>query len=253
MKKKIIVILFILICSVSFVKDSEAALPTFDAVNAVLSEVRNALMQSQFAQDIALSLQRLEQLRATYQELLRFHSGLDEFFEVLVGDGAREFIRLGRARIRDAFIDFGWVTPRLEFLAGTSEPQDIRNVLEEITGEIPDAQFRPYILFEEMQVVEGFQLAQEIREAGDETRAAAQALESQAKTASPKGAARLAVEGQAQMIHLSQQNQEALAKLIELSSVQVEQVSRDEKRWERERLRYMDEMKSGTETLWEAR
>ena len=42
----------------------------------------------------------------------------------------------------------------------------------------------------------------------------------------------------------------ALAKLIELESTSIEQVSRDEKCYERERLRYMEEFKEGLESLW---
>ena len=249
MKHKLIAILLILTLCLAFQKSSDAALPTFDAINAALNELRNTLMQSQFAQDIALSLQRLEQLKATYQELLRFHSGLDEFFEVFVGDFTKEFFQVGRQKVRDAFIEFGWVTPKIEFLNQATEPQDIRSVLEEITGEIPNSEVRPYIPFEEMQVVEGFQFAREIREGGKNTRNAAKQISLQAKTASPKGAARLGVEAMAQMVLLSQQNQEALAKLIELQATQVEQTSREEKRYEQARIEYMEEFRQGIETL----
>ena len=123
------------------------------------------------------------------------------------------------------------------------------HAIETMTGTIPDSEERPYIPFEESQVVAAFQQAQEIRDAGANTRDAAEQLATQAKDASPKGATRLGVEAQAQMIQLSQQNQEALAKIIELEATQVEQVSRDEKRYERERLKYMDQFKSGIETL----
>lgn len=224
-------------------------MPVFDAVNAALNELRNSLMQSQFAEDIALALERLRSLQATYQELLRFHAGLDDFFHVVIGDPFREILRFGRASVRDAFRDLGEFSPQIEIGTGSSEPEDIRYALEQITGEIPQSGARPWIPFEEMQVVDGFHTAGEIRNAGQSTRDAADEIALQAKTASPKGAARLGVEAQAQLIHLSQQNQEALAKLIELEATQVEQTSREEKRYERERLRYMERFQEGLETL----
>lgn len=249
MQRKIAIIFLTLTLLAAQQGRVEAALPTFDAVNAALNEIRNALMQSQFAQDIALAIERLEQLKAAYLELLRFHAGLDDFFEVFIGDPVRTLFRQGRARARDAFLDLGWFTPKIEILDGAGTPHDIRHSLEEITGPIPDSEARPYIPFEEMQVVDGFHTAQEIRNAGQNTRDAAEQIAQQAKTASPKGAARLGVEAQAQLIQLSQQNQEALAKLIELAATQVEQTSREEKRFERERLRYMEEFREGLETL----
>ncbi|MDP2643552.1 MAG: hypothetical protein Q8P24_01290, partial [Desulfobacterales bacterium] len=78
---------------------------------------------------------------------------------------------------------------------------------------------------------------------GENTRAAARAISEQAKTVSPKGAARLQSQALSHVIELNQQNQEAMAKLIELEATQIEQVSREEKRLERERIKYMDDAK----------
>ena len=239
----------ILIFLLSFAKVSEAALPTFDAVNAALNELRNALMQSQFAQDIAVAIQRLEQLKATYTELIRFNSGLDEFFQNFIGDPLKEMMRLGNWRGGNAFSDFGGITPQIEILQGSSEPQDIRQALETVTGRIPDSDRRPYIPFEESEVVSGFQFAQEIRNQGETTRSAAQTILNEINTASPKGAQRLGVEAGAQNLILGQQNQEALAKLIELNATQVEQVSREEKRYEEARLHYMQEFQDSIPNL----
>jgi hypothetical protein len=228
---------------------SEAALPTFDAVNAALNEIRNALMQSQFAQDIALAIERVNQLKAQYLELLRFHAGLDDFFEVFVGDPLKEIFGRGTTALRDAFVDFGWITPQIEILGNGSGPHDIRASLEAITGQIPDSRERPYIPFEEMQIIDGFQLAQEIRRSGERTREAVRLISQQAKSASPKGAARLQAEATSEVMVLSQQNQEAMAKLLELEATQIEQVSREEKRLERERLKYMEDAAGYLQTL----
>ena len=188
-----------------------------------------------------------------YQELIRFNSGLDSVLKVFVGDSYRDLLRFGNTGLRDAFGDFGGVTPSIEFLDQASSPQDIRTSLETITGPIPESSERPYIPFEEMQVVEGFQFAQEIRKAGDETRDAAESISEQAQTASPKGAARLGTEALSRMMVLSQQNQEVLAKILELQAVQVEQVSREEKRLESERLKYLEDAGSYLAGLQEAR
>ena len=244
-----IFVFLMMVSLTAFPPNAKADMPVVDFLNAALNELRNSLMQSQFAQDIEIAMARLQQLKATYLEITRFNSGLDDFFKVMIGDPFKQFIGQGGSKVRDAFVDFGWITPQVEILNSSTEPADIRSALEKMTGRIPDSEARPYIPFEEMQVVEAFQQAQEIRNAGTSTRDAAEELISQAKDASPKGAARLGVQAQAQMIELSQQNQEALAKLIELEATQVEQVSREEKRYEAERLKYMEQFREGVETL----
>ena len=251
MNKKSVTVILIIFCLFSFTPKVNAEMPVIDAVNAALNELRNSLMQSQFTQDIALAMERLETLKATYSELIRFHSGFDDFFHVLIGDPMKKIFYGGRTNAQNAFSDFGWFSPKIEILNQAAGPEDIRTALEEITGPIPDSEARPYIPFEEMQVVDGFTQAAEIRIQGNMTREAAEQIRSQAKSASPKGAARLGVEAMSQVIVLTQENQEALAKLIELEATQVEQVSREEKREERERLRYMEEFRDALQTLWE--
>jgi len=209
-----------------------------------LNEIRNALMQSQFAQDIAVAIESLNQLKAQYLELLRFNSGLDDFLQTFIGDPLKGFLNQNRGTVRDAFVEFGWITPQIEMMETSTSPADIRSSLEAITGKIPASNTRAYIPFEEIQVVEGFQMAQQIREAGTDTRDAAKSISEQAKTASPKGAARLQTEALSKMMVLNQQNQEAMAKLLELEATQVEQVSREEKQIETERLKYMDDASS---------
>ena len=210
-------------------------------------------MQSQFAQEIALAAQRLEQMKAQYMELLRFNSGWDDVFSSFIGDPLKKIFGPGIPSARDAFSDFGWITPQIEMLAESREPRDIRASLEAITGKIPDSKARPYIAFEEVQVVEGFQLAQEIRQSGGQTRDGARLISEQAKTASPKGAARLQAEALSQVMVLTQQNREATAKLLELQATQVEQVSREEKRLELERQRYMEDANQYLEGILQSR
>lgn len=214
-------------------------MPTFDAVNAALNELRNALMQSQFAEEMAAAMDRLNQLKAQYFETLRFNAGVDEIFDLLTPGPART----NPADVSQAFWDFREVTPHFDRLETAFSAFEIRQSLEAVTGAIPDTEARPYIPFEEMQVVDGFRTAQEIRSAGEETRNTARSISQQAQVASPKGAARLQADALSRMLVLSQENQEAVAKLIELQATQVEQVSREEKRLENERMKYMSDAK----------
>jgi hypothetical protein len=144
-----------------------------------------------------------------------------------------------RTRIRDVFSDAIFTTPQIEILQTGGSAEDLRTSLEVITGAIPEGNQRPYIPFEEMQVVEAFQLASQIREGGKDLRDAARQIQAQAETASPKGAVRLQAQGAAELMVLGQQTQESIAKLLELEATQIEQVSRREKDAERERLRFI--------------
>ena len=216
----------------------------YDPVNAIYNQIRNTLMQVYHVVNVTNAFDQLLQLQQTFQEIQRFNNGIDEVRSFFSGDVLR-WLSLDKNRpLQSVFNDFGWITPQIELMQTSSSPGDIRYALENITGEIPNSEDRPYIPFEEMHVVEGFQLAQEIRNAGYKTREAAASISEQAKTASPKGAARLQAEALSQVLLLSQQNQETMAKLIELEAVQVEQVSREEKRLETERLKHLDDAQS---------
>lgn len=219
------------------------ALTFNDPINTAINTLRNTIMQAQWVQDFALALDRFTELKNQTLEMLRFHSGLDEILDSVIGDSISDLISNGGS-LRDFFIDAGLFTPEIEFLEGGGTPQDIRTALEKITGEVPETEARSYIMFEESQVVDAFHLAQQIRESGKKTRDAASTIETQAKNASPKGAARLQAQGVSQLMVLEQQNQEVLAKLLELQATQIEQVTREEKRIEREKVKFLEDTAS---------
>lgn len=246
MKKKSLIFVLILILILNAPGRSYAALPTFDAVNAALSELRNSILDSGFVREIQIALEKLEELKATYQELIRFHGGLDDIVGVLIGDPIKKIFNSKNSYVyEDSYSSI----PKIELFDQAQSVPAIRSSLEAITGDIPDSPERPYIPFEEMQVVRGYEYAREIRNQGASTREAAELMVEEAKSASPKGAARLTAQAGAQLMVLAQENQEALAKLIELDATQVEQVSREEKRLERERLRHREEMLESIKTL----
>ncbi len=238
-KKTRALLLLILLTFLMNVPASHATMPTFDAVNAALQELQNAILNSNFAQDLVLAAERLSELKSQTLELFRFHSGLDDILDSVIGDPLSGFLHQGKASLRDAFIDTGLITPQIEIIEGAQGPSDIRHALEQITGEIPQGNQRPYIPFEDMMVVDAFDLAREIREAGISTRTSADSIAEQAKAASPKGAVRLQAQGVAQLMLLGQQNQEAMAKLLELNATKIEQVTRVEKAAEGERIQYL--------------
>jgi hypothetical protein len=242
-------ILIALILAFSRVTTSYAAYPTFDAVNAALQELQNAILNNNFIKDLTLAMDRLNELKSQTFEMLRFHSGLDEIFDLIKGDPVRDFIDSVRGQIRDVFSDQNLTGAHIEILQTGGTPEDLRASLEAITGRIPEGNQRPHIPFEEMQVVEAFELASSIREAGKDLRDSARTINDQAKLASPKGAAKLQAQGISELMILGQQNQEAIAKLLELEATQIEQVSRREKEAERERLRFVQDANEYLESI----
>ena len=212
-----------------------------DPIHTAVSEIQNTILNSAFAKDIALAIERLNEMKTQTLELFRFHAGLDDIWNSVIGEPLRNLMGQGNSSLRNAFSDLEMSTPQIEMFQTAGGPQDIRAALEEITGKIPETDARPYLVFDEMQVVDAFDLARQIREAGGVTRSAATDIAEQATNASPKGAARLQAQATSQLIVLNQQNQEAMAKLIELQATQIAQVTREEKRAETERLKFMED------------
>ncbi len=239
MRKGVLVLFLLLVLAGVSIPSAHATMPTFDAINAALQEIQNSILNSSFAQDIMLAMDRLTELKNQTLEILRFHSGLDEILNFVKGDPVRDFIDSLRTRIRDVYSDSMSMTPQIEILQTGGTAEDLKASLETVTGSIPEGNQRPYIPFEEMQVVEAFQLASQIRAGGEDLRDAARQIQTQAETASPKGAVRLQAQGIGELMVLGQQSQESIAKLLELEATQIEQVSRREKDAERERLRFI--------------
>ena len=237
MRKRILFLSLVLVLAAA--PNAHATMPTFDAINAALQEVQNSILNTSFAKDIMLAIDHLNELKTQTLELFRFHAGLDEIFSIVRGDPIREFIDTVRTKVRDVYSGSFSAMPSLEILQTGGTPEDLRASLERVTGNIPEGNERAYIPFEEMQVVEAFNLASQIREGGQDLRDAARQIAEQAQDASPKGAGRLQAQGISELMVLGQQSQESIAKMLELQATQLEQVSRREKDAERERLRFI--------------
>ena len=223
-----------------------------DPIHTAVSEIQNTILNSAFAKDIALAIERLNEMKTQTLELFRFHAGLDDVWNSVIGEPLRNLIGQGNSSLQNAFSDFGMNTPQIEMFQSAGGPQDIRAALEEITGKIPETDARPYLVFDEMQVVDAFDFARQIREAGGVTRNAASQIAEQATTASPKGAVRLQAQAMSQLMVLNQQNQEAMAKLIELEATKIAQVTREEKHAETERLKFMEDAGTYADSVTQA-
>jgi hypothetical protein len=241
LSKKTLMIFVLSLFLASIPVPKSYALIVNDPILTAVNELQNSILQTEWAKDIALAIEHLSELKSQTLELLRFHSGFDEILSSIIGDPLRNLINQGSQSLRDAFVDLGVTTPQISIFEGASGPQDIRAALDQITGDIPDTDARPYLVFDEMQVTDAFDLAQKIRAAGMDTRSAANAITQQAAAASPKGAARLSVQAASQLMVINQQNQEALAKLIELEATQVAQEMRGEKQSETERAKVISD------------
>ena len=211
-----------------------------DPINTAINVLRNTILQSQWIKEMALAMDRLKELKTQTFELFRVNSGVDEIMNAIGGDSIRSLINEGGS-LKDFFHDRGLFTPEIEVFSRGGSPQDIRAALEVITGKIPDTEARSYLMFEDSQVVDAFHLASKIRELGDQTRRSADLIETQSQSASPKGAARLQAQGVSQLMILEQRNQEVLAKMLELQATQIEQVTREEKRLERDKVKFLED------------
>lgn len=239
--KKLFRVLAVTIFVTALAVPSSFAIVVNDPILTAVTELQNSILQTEFGQQIALAIEDVTQLTRQTLEMFRFNSGLDEIFSSIIGEPLRNILGQGTLNLRNAFSDLSLTNAQIQMVQGANGPEDIRSALEEITGQIPDTDARPYLAFDEMQVVDAFDLARQIRESGTVTRDAATQIADQAQTASPKGAARLQAQAASQLIVLNQQNQEAMAKLLELEATKIAQVTREEKRVETERLQFMDD------------
>lgn len=241
MKKNLKVFVLILIL-VAGIKTPLSQAYTFnDPINTAINTLRNTIMQAKWVKELALAVDRLKELKSQTFEMIRFHSGLDEIFGPSIGDPLKDLFGSGKASLRDAFMDAGFITPRIEIADEGAAPQDIRMALEEVTGTIPEGNIRPDIVWTEANIVNTFQLAQKIRDEGEKTRDQVNAIAEQARSASPKGAARIQAQLQAQTIIHQQTTQELLTEVMKGQAMQMAQVNRQEKEAERQRLKFVSD------------
>lgn len=220
-----------------------------DPLNTILNEARNALIEVQWLKDLALAVDRLKELKAQTTEMIRVHSGLDKIFGPKIGDSLENLFDRDRPSLRDVFLDAGIITPTIEIADSGSTPRDIRDALEEVTGTIPEGNIRPDIVWTEANIVKTFQLAQRVREDGEKTRDEMERITAEARSASPKGAARIQAELQAQTIIQQQKTQELLTEVMKGQAREMAHINREEKEIERHRLKFLDDASEYLEVI----
>ncbi len=230
---------------------SAQALIVHDPINAMYNQIRNALMELQHVEVMANALERLATLRKTLEEMIRFHSGFDEIRSLFIGDFKRLLPRFNPNILSN--LGYQLSSPQRDFYAliqgSGGSSFDYRRHLDTIFGEDPRSETKPYITQEELFAADGFRVSGEVRKLVEDTVDAGEDISQAARIASPKGAARLSADAMGKILVAQAQTQQNQAKLIEIGATQIEQVSREEKYYERERLKFMREFNSLLDNL----
>ena len=237
---------------VAILATSSYALVVYDPVNAMYNQIRNTLMEVYHVEDIKNVLDQLFALRTTFEEIKRFQSGIDEIRSLVIGD---------YKTVLNKFNPFGLDTMGFQLtdiqrgfydlIHGSSSviSSDYRTQLNTIFGEDPQSITKPYITQEELAVADAYRWSREVRKNLETTMDAGNAISLDAQSASPKGSTRLAADALGKILVAQAQIQANQAKQIEIGATQIEQTSREEKYYERERLKFMDELNDVVSTL----
>jgi len=238
--------------AVTVITTSGYALVVYDPVNAMYNQIRNALMEVYHVQDIANAMEQLFELRRTFDEIKRFQSGIDEIKSVVMGDYKRLLNRICPINIDEIGYEIsGMQRDFYSLINGSSSgsASDILSRLEAIFGEDPKSPARPYITQEDVIAADAYRWSGEVKRIVEPTIEAGNEISTAAQDASPKGAARLAADALGKILVTQAQMQQNQAKLIEIGATQIEQTSREEKYYERERMRFMDAFGQLVDTL----
>ncbi len=247
MKKVKITVLVIAIAALT-AKPAHADLLVYDPINGIYNEIRNALMEAYHIEDIQNAVNQLTQLQSTFDEMKRFNGGVDEIFSKFLGDFKSILYRYNPSNLSS--MGFNLSSLQQEFFelvngaSGSGASQSYKSHLDAIFGEDPNSQTKPYITQEELVAADSYRWASDVKQVTDQTITAGEDISSAAQTASPKGSERLAADALGKIVVTQAQIQQNQSKQIEIGATQVEQVSREEKYYERERLQFMDDFNS---------
>ena len=234
---------FILVL-LAFLTSSAHALIVYDPINGGYNLLRNALMQAYHIEDIKNAIDQLLTLERSFEEMKRFNSGNDEIFSKILGDF--KSLLSGHNTFNLSSMGFNLSDIQKEFYelingSSSTAPVNYKNHLDSIFGKDPNSKTKPYITQEELIAADGYRWAGDVKGIIEKTITAGEDISEAAQSASPKGAERLSADALGKIIVTQAQIQENQSKLIEIGATQVEQVSREEKYYERERLKFMDE------------
>ena len=245
--KKPAIVASILVLAVLASCPAYADLLVFDPINGAYNELRNALMEAYHIDDIKNALDQLTQLQSTFDEMKRFNGGVDEIFSKLLGDFKSLLYRYNTSNLSSMGFNLSDIQREFYELINGSSPgasPSYKSHLDSIFGQDPNSQTKPYITQEELIAADSYRWAGDVKQVIDQTITAGEDISTAAETASPKGANRLAADALGKIVVTQAQIQQNQSKLIEIGATQVEQVSREEKYYERERISFMDDFNS---------
>ncbi len=251
--KKVKIAVLIIVAATLISEPAHADLLVFDPINGIYNEIRNALMEVYHIEDIQNAINQYTQLQSTFNEMKRFNGGIDEIFSKLLGDFKTLLYSNNPSNLSS--MGFNLSSLQQEFYqlvngaSGSGASQSYKSHLDAIFGQDPNSQTKPYITQEELFAADSYRWAGDVKQVTDQTITAGQGISSDAQTASPKGSARLAADALGKIVVTQAQIQQNQSKQIEIGATQIEQVSREEKYFERERLSFMTDFNSALDEM----
>lgn len=246
---------FFLIISLLFCGKAQAFV-VYDPTNAALNSIRNALMQSQYLENLRIFLSELQQLKDTYTEFLRVNFGVDEIKRLIVGDLSAFGGFLNGASDTRMF-NLGYeakqsVRSLIRVVEGESSANP-RQAFEEVYGKDPASLFRPDLTYEDIRALNALRLSAEMMKEAKITKEAGRSISEASLYASPKGAARLSADAMGKLLQVTAGTQESLSRLVELQANQLARQSMEEKHAESARLKFMEDFQDISQRLENAR
>jgi len=235
-KTSLIVIILLITLAVS-----ARAMVVYDPINAAYNEIRNALMTLQHAETIKNAIEQLLEAKKTFEELKRVNAGVDDIIDLFLGDFKSLLYTYNPSGLASLGFNLSQAQTGLyQSVNGASGGTvNYKGYLDAIFGEDPKSETKPYITQEELFAADGYRWAGDIKQIIDRTIDAGEDISRAAQTSSPKGSARLTADALGKIIVTQAQIQQNQSKLIELGATQIEQSAREEKYYERERIRFM--------------
>lgn len=223
-----------------------------DPINSAYNLLRNSLMQLQHVERLRSSLDRLLELRKTFEEIKRVNTGVDEIRSLFLGDFKSLLYRYSPINLSSLGYRLSQVQRDFYALINGSSlggAADYKNHLDSIFGRDPQSPTKLYITQEELLAADSYRWASEVRKIIDKTMDAGEDISRASHTSSPKGAARLTADALGKIVVTQAQIQQNQSKLIEIGATQIEQVSREEKNYERDRIKFMRQFNRFLNTL----
>ncbi len=244
-KLKTLTLIFVFVAAIS--RPAHAELLVYDPINGAYNQIRNALMELYHIEDIKNAIEQLTQLENTFNEMKRVNFGVDEIFARFLGDFKSLLYRNNTSNLSGMGFDLSQIQQEFyQLVNGTSggASPSYKSHLDSIFGKDPNSQTKPYITQEELFAADSYRWAGDVKQVIDQTITAGEDISNAAQSASPKGSARLTADALGKIIVTQAQIQQNQSKQIEIGATQIEQVSREEKYYERERLGFMDDFNS---------